>query len=95
MERISCRERSNWRAVAGEPAFQIRMRPTLLLGHDLINFRMVDIPLGSTLTFSKDPEAHCTVVDHKSVEFDGEVTSLSASALAIVRRMGYDMSEPC
>ena len=29
------------------------------------------------------------VVDHKRIEFEGEVTSLSAAALKIVHRMGY------
>lgn len=53
------------------------------------NFRMVDIPVGSTLTFSKDATFTSTVVDHRRVEFEGEVTSLSASALAIVKRLGY------
>ena len=57
------------------------------------NFRMVDIPPGSNLTFSKDATISCIVVDHRSVEFEGVVTSLSASALAIVKRMGYDWKQ--
>lgn len=56
---------------------------------DPFNFHMVDIPPGSILTFSKDPSVTCKVVDHKKVEFEGEETSLSASAMTIVRRMGY------
>ncbi len=56
---------------------------------DPFNFHMVDIPPGSILTFSKDPSVTCKVVDHKKIEFEGEVTSLSGSAVTIVQRMGY------
>jgi hypothetical protein len=57
------------------------------------NFRMVDIPPGSTLTFVKDPTITCIVSDHRYIEFEGEKTSLSGSALKIVRRMGYDWKQ--
>ena len=53
------------------------------------NFKMVDISPGETLTFTKDHSIACTVVDHKKIEFEGEVTSLTAAALIIVHRMGY------
>ena len=53
------------------------------------NFRMVEIPPGTELTFTKDHLITCVVVDHKKVEFEGEVTSLTAAALTIVKRMGY------
>lgn len=53
------------------------------------NFKMVDISPGSVLTFTKDHEITCAVVDNKKVEFEGELTSLSASAHKIVHRMGY------
>ena len=53
------------------------------------NFSMVDIPVGSTLTFSRDSNITCTVLDKKNVEFEGEKTSLSSSALTIFHRMGY------
>ena len=52
------------------------------------NFKMVDIPYGTTLQFSRDPGAECTVVDNKRVEFEGEVSSLSKSALTLLRRTG-------
>ena len=48
---------------------------------------MVDIPVGAVLTFSRDEKMTAKVVDNKSVEFNGTVTSLSASAQKI---LGYD-----
>jgi len=56
----------------------------------VFNFRMVEIPPGSELVFVKDEEAKCIVVDNKRVEFEGEITSLSASASKIARRLGYN-----
>ena len=57
------------------------------------NFKMVDIPPGAQLTFSKDPTITCRVIDHRKIEFEGEETSLSASALKVVQRMGYTWSQ--
>ncbi len=54
------------------------------------SFDMLDIQPGAILTFSKDPMITCTVLDDKKIEFEGEVTSLSRSALTIVHRMGYE-----
>jgi hypothetical protein len=51
------------------------------------NFKMVDIPVGAELTFSRDDKITAKVVDNKSIEFNGAVTSLSASAQKI---LGYD-----
>ena len=53
------------------------------------NFKMVDITPGAILTFSKDPKVTCTVVDHKKVEFRGEVTSLTNAALITIHELGY------
>ena len=57
------------------------------------NFKMVDIPLGSVLQFTRDPNITCTVIDNKRVLFEGEETSLSMSALTVMRRMGYDWNK--
>ena len=43
-------------------------------------FQMLGIEPGAQLTFSKAPEITCTVLDDKRVQFDGEATSVSASA---------------
>ncbi len=53
------------------------------------NFDMVGIAKGSVLVFERDTESVCRVLDHKSVEFEGESLSLSASALKIFHRLGY------
>lgn len=54
------------------------------------SFDMLDILPGAILTFSKDPAITCTVLDDRQVEFEGEATSLSRSALSVVHRMGYE-----
>lgn len=56
------------------------------------NFGMVDIPIGAELTFSRDENIKAVVIDTKSaksIEFGGEVTSLSESARKI---LGYSQS---
>jgi hypothetical protein len=52
------------------------------------NFAMVNIPMGSTLTFSRDENVTCIVLDNKNVEFEGEKTSLSSAALTVLHRLG-------
>ena len=52
------------------------------------NFKMVGIPIGSTLTFSRDDNITCQVIDNKNVEFEGEKTSLSAAAREVLHRLG-------
>jgi hypothetical protein len=44
---------------------------------EAFNFKMVDIPTGSILTFTRDENITCTVVDTKNVNFDGDLTSIS------------------
>lgn len=56
----------------------------------VFNFKMADIPPGAILNFTKDQSITCTVVDHKKVEFEGEVTSLSAAALNAIHQLGYE-----
>jgi len=57
------------------------------------NFDMVQIPVGSILTFAKDSELTAIVVNKNKVEFEGEVQSLTSSALKIIHRMGYEWSK--
>jgi len=54
------------------------------------NFRMVDIPPGSTLQFTRDSNISCTVVDSRKVKFDGAEMALSAAALIAIRSLGYN-----
>lgn len=56
----------------------------------VFNFEMLGIKPGSVLTFTRDSEITCTVVDNRQVEFEGEVTSVSASALKLFHRLGYE-----
>lgn len=44
------------------------------------NFKMVDIPAGAILTFTRDENVTCEVVDTKRVKYKDEVTSLSSAA---------------
>ncbi|MDO9231157.1 MAG: GIY-YIG nuclease family protein [bacterium] len=53
----------------------------------VFNFKMVDIPVGSELIFSRDENIKARVVDNRSIEYNGEITSLSKSAQKI---LGYD-----
>ena len=57
------------------------------------NFEMVQVPVGAILTFVKDSDLTATVVDKNKVEFEGEVQSLTSSALKIIHRMGYEWSK--
>jgi len=51
------------------------------------NFGMVDIPTGAELIFSRDENIKAKVIDNRSVEFNGKITSLSTSAQQV---LGYD-----
>lgn len=53
----------------------------------IFNFKMVDIPVGAELIFSRDENVKAKVVDNRSIEFNGEITSLSNAAKNI---LGYD-----
>ena len=59
----------------------------------IVNFKMVELPVGSILTFSKNEKITCTVIDHKYVDFEGEKTSLTAAALTTINRLGYTWSK--
>lgn len=42
-----------------------------------LNYLEMGIPVGSTLVFEGDGHTTCTVVDGRSVEFQGQITSIS------------------
>lgn len=48
------------------------------------NFKMIDIPIGSELSFIKDENIKVKVVDNKSVLLNGETMSLSGAAQKIL-----------
>lgn len=50
----------------------------------VFNFKMVDIPVGSELTFARDENIKAKVIDNRSIELNGEITSLSGAAQKIL-----------
>ena len=54
------------------------------------NFEMVDIPVGSVLTYYDDETITTTVHSRNKVDFRGEVMSLSAAALVVIREAGFN-----
>jgi hypothetical protein len=53
-------------------------------------FTSLNVPIGSTLTFVKDPNVTCVVTQPRKVRFEGLEMSPSAAALRAVHQMGYD-----
>lgn len=51
-------------------------------------FSLAQIPLGSELRFARDEQIVCKVVDDKAIEFEGQITSLSAAASLVLSRTG-------
>ena len=49
-------------------------------------FSLVNIEVGSELTFIRDEKFTAIVVDDRNIEFEGEITSLSKSASTILNR---------
>ncbi|MDD9867750.1 MAG: GIY-YIG nuclease family protein [Candidatus Campbellbacteria bacterium] len=58
---------------------------------DTFNFKIVDIPIGAELYFSRDENIKAKVVDNRNIEFNGKSTSLSLSAREL---LGYRASGP-
>jgi hypothetical protein len=54
-----------------------------------INLSAIGIQPGSVLTLTRDEGIHATVVGGNKVEYEGQVMSLSASALAALHKLGY------
>ncbi len=54
-------------------------------------FSMVDVPIGSILTFSKDETNIARVIDDKRIEFEGGITSTSAAATKLLHRRGWTL----
>ena len=44
------------------------------------NFKMVDIPAGAELIFSRNKDVKVQVIDDRNIEFNGEITNLSSAA---------------
>lgn len=50
----------------------------------------IGLKVGDQLTFARDERLTATVVSESELEFDGEVRSISASALAAIKKCGYN-----
>lgn len=59
----------------------------------LLSFCLLNIDPGTLLTFAKDVEITCEVINDRKVRFRGEETSLSASALIVINEMGFDWTK--
>ncbi len=56
----------------------------------LPTFTQYQIPIGSILKLTKDPNIIATIDGERSVLYNGESMALSAAALAALRSMGYN-----
>lgn len=57
-------------------------------------FSLADVPIGATLTFSRDSNITAKVIDDKRIEFEGEVTSTSAAASRVLLgRFGWTIKQ--
>jgi T5orf172 domain len=54
-----------------------------------INLDAIGIRPGASLTLSRDENVHATVVSGNRVEYEGQIMSLSASALDALHKLGY------
>jgi hypothetical protein len=53
------------------------------------SFKMIGISEGATLSFYKEEAITCQVLGNNKILFEGQIMSLSASALLICQRMGF------
>ena len=56
-------------------------------------FSILNIAPETLLTFAKDVEITCQVIDDRLVRFRGEEMSLTASALIVIHEMGFEWSK--
>lgn len=54
------------------------------------NFKMVGIAKNTVLHFKRDDEITCRVIDNHRVNYLNEEMSLSAAALAVLKKRGFD-----
>ena len=55
-----------------------------------LTFERLNIPLGTVLTFARDPAITCVVSGPRTVTFQGQELSPSTAALQAIRAMGYN-----
>jgi len=57
------------------------------------SFNLINIQPGTELSFIKDSDQKCKVLDDRLVEFRGEEMTLSGSALIVINELGYEWSQ--
>jgi len=57
-----------------------------------IRLTELGIPIGTDLTFARDPQIICKIVSEGRVEYEGQEMSPSAAALLAHRKLGYNWS---
>ena len=54
------------------------------------SFHEAQVPIGAVLTFARDGKFTATVVDERTIEFEGYPSSLSKAALICLQRSGLN-----
>ena len=54
------------------------------------SFSLVNIPIGTELTFTRDENKKCKVISDCAVEYEGQEYSISGLADKLLRELGYD-----
>jgi hypothetical protein len=57
------------------------------------NFKLYDIPVGSTLIFDRDETKTCEVIEGNNVLYKNKEESLSSSALIALKEIGFDWKQ--
>ena len=53
-----------------------------------LSMQAIGVPIGAQLSFSRNADIVATVASNNQIEFEGELTSLSASSVKLLRRQG-------
>lgn len=79
-------------SVIAEPEDQEALTKAVAL-RPAFRFSMANVPIGSTLNFSKDENITAVVIDDKRIRFRDRDTSLSSAALEIIHELGYSWKQ--
>ncbi len=56
-------------------------------------FTIAEVPIGAVLQFARDENITCTVINDRKVKFRDEETSLSSSALELLKERGWKSNQ--
>ena len=88
LEMVQIRDVTPKQLVAEQPEDRIAVE-RLKKRAERFSFSMVDIPVGTELSFDRNAEITCTVADNNKVSFRGAIESLSNAALIALHEEGY------